>query len=693
MYSAKLPRFAGRRHEMALAGSGLCVIAMIVGLIGWAVIQARDYAERTADVVTANLAKTLADHFTDTVEKADLGLQAILGEIARQQSTGRFDEGALLAMMARQDGLHPELVGFRIWGADGNLRYALKNVARHRSSIAGQEDFRRLRDHSGLGLVLSPPVFGEVVQKWVIRIGRRIDNRDGSFGGVVYAAIAADHFAETFGALNLGRGGTVTFYHDSGRLAARFPALAGQHVPPDTTAVPPPLRRLMAGGDAEAHCHYTSPIDGVARTATLRRIAGMPYVILVALAESDVLAQWRHDSRVAGLFGAALVVLVLAAMAVLHRRMVAWRQAIDRLAASEERYRGLVQSQNDLVIRFDPQGRLLFVNDAFAKAMGRSSEEMQGEFWQPLVHPEDLTATLQAITLATNSPDYRATVENRVGLPSGWRWVAWEGCSIRNADGETAEFQAVGRDTTDWVEQRRRLTETVRELDASNKDLEQFAYVASHDLREPLRMVTMYVDLLARRYGDKLDSDAREFIGYARDGALRMNTLILDLLDYARIGRVGGREAVELGRAALHAVDVLALAICETHGEVTVGDTLPRVHGNFEDLVRLFQNLIANALKYRSPDRPPRVRVTAVHEGDDMVVRVADNGIGIAPEYRERIFGVFQRLHGPGTYEGTGIGLASAKKIVEQHGGRIWVESTLGEGSTFCFTLPGQSSG
>ncbi|OAN50490.1 hypothetical protein A6A04_18005 [Paramagnetospirillum marisnigri] len=226
-------------------------------------------------------------------------------------------------------------------------------------------------------------------------------------------------------------------------------------------------------------------------------------------------------------------------------------------------------------------------------------------------------------------------------------------------------------------------------LQASNSELEQFAYVASHDLQEPLRMVVSYVDLLAKRYGDSLDQDAHEFIGYAREGALRMSQLINDLLDYSRIGRHGEPDKiVNLRDVALQALDNLTMALADAGGSVQVADDLPVISGNPVELVRVFQNIIGNALKYRRPGQPPRITVTAHKKDGDWLIRISDNGIGIAPEYRDRIFVLFQRLHTRNEYEGTGIGLTSAKKIIEMHGGQIWVEDTEGGGSTFCFTLP-----
>jgi PAS domain S-box-containing protein len=226
------------------------------------------------------------------------------------------------------------------------------------------------------------------------------------------------------------------------------------------------------------------------------------------------------------------------------------------------------------------------------------------------------------------------------------------------------------------------------ELERSNADLEQFAYVASHDLSEPLRMVGGFAQLLQKRYQGKLDADADEFIGYTVDGVNRMQTLIDDLLAFSRAGR-GDRELTDAdaGAAARRALEALSAPLSETGADVEIGD-LPTVRADERELGQLFQNLVSNALKFQGED-PPRVRVTAESAagGAEWSFAVADNGIGVEPHHAERIFKMFQRLHGRDAYPGTGIGLAICKKIVEHHGGRIWVEPNADGGSVFKFTL------
>ncbi len=231
------------------------------------------------------------------------------------------------------------------------------------------------------------------------------------------------------------------------------------------------------------------------------------------------------------------------------------------------------------------------------------------------------------------------------------------------------------------------LRQATRELQRSNAELEQFAYVASHDLQEPLRMVTSYLQLLERRYKANLDQDASDFIAFAVDGAARMQTLIQDLLTYSRVGTRGASFEPTDCPGVLHQVlQNLEVAIAESDAEVSSGP-LPSLPADTSQLAQLLQNLVGNAIKFRG-DSPPRIRVEAEPRSDHWLFSVRDNGIGIDPQYSDRIFQVFQRLHGIGQYPGTGIGLAVCKKIVERHQGSIWVESQAGAGATFFFTIP-----
>lgn len=238
------------------------------------------------------------------------------------------------------------------------------------------------------------------------------------------------------------------------------------------------------------------------------------------------------------------------------------------------------------------------------------------------------------------------------------------------------------------AEHAERLERTLAELERSNQELEQFAYVASHDLQEPLRMVGSYTELLRERYAGKIDDEADTYIGFAVDGARRMQQMVSDLLEFSRVGsRPGSFVPTNVEKVLQSVLNDLGMSLEEADAEVDVGE-LPTVVADPVQLGQLFQNLVGNAVKFRKEHVRPRVVVTAEQDDSQWVFRVEDNGIGLDPRFAERIFGMFQRLHPRDRYEGTGIGLAISERIVARHGGRIWVESEVGRGSTFCFSMP-----
>jgi PAS domain S-box-containing protein len=258
----------------------------------------------------------------------------------------------------------------------------------------------------------------------------------------------------------------------------------------------------------------------------------------------------------------------------------------------------------------------------------------------------------------------------------------------RDADGTPLRIDVTIQDISERKRLEERLDALVGELKRSNEELEQFAYVASHDLRQPLRTVRSYVSLIEENLDGKLDGETLEFMDFIRDGVRRMDALITDLLAYSRVGRIGHEGAVDTGRAVGLALLDLQSQIDEAGADIVIPPHMPVVTGEAGEMARLFQNLIGNAVKYRAPDRPPRVEIGFSDHGSDWEFFVRDNGIGIPDEHAERIFGIFQRLHARHEYEGTGIGLAICRKIIERRGGHIWACVRDGPGAEFRFTWP-----
>jgi PAS domain S-box-containing protein len=436
----------------------------------------------------------------------------------------------------------------------------------------------------------------------------------------------------------------------------------------------------ITGGESQSYFHFLVMVAALALYEDW-----LPFAVAIAyvLVQQGVTAEivdydeanspWRW-ALVHSAFVAALSLVCL----------VTWRAS----ARDREAFRSLVESLEEGVLMVDTEGRLVTANPSAERILGMNPDDVLAPNESD---PSWSFVALDGAPLPERERPLRitaATGASQVAVPLGLRrpdgTTRWLSVSTRAVETEREGPFTVVVSFTDVTEQR----EAVAALERSNLELQQFAYVASHELSEPLRMVTSYLNLLRRRYRGRLDPDADEFIEYAVDGAARMRALIEGLLAYSRAGRSEEKpEPVDLGSVTADVLRSLAAAMVEAGAEIEISD-LPVVMGVRGQLEQLIQNLVANALKFRSDGRA-RVWVREEAGAPGMAqIAVADGGIGIAPSERERVFEMFGRLHDREAYEGTGIGLAICRRIVERHGGRIWVEDREGGGTVFRFTLP-----
>ncbi|MCX6007752.1 MAG: PAS domain S-box protein [Chloroflexi bacterium] len=366
---------------------------------------------------------------------------------------------------------------------------------------------------------------------------------------------------------------------------------------------------------------------------------------------------------------------------------------------SEKNYRLLAENTTDIVTIMDKDNNLVWVSASGEKLTGFSFEEQRNMPLTKKVAPESAKRSLELFTRmmreekeGTFPPDRHYDIQSELYCKDGSTiWTDTQMRFIRDDQGEAIAVLMQIRDITERKKAEDALQKTMADLKRSNEELQQFAYVASHDLQEPLRMVSSYVQLIEKRYKDKLDPDAHDFIDYAVSGAKRMQNLINDLLSYSRVGTRGKPfMPVDCSEVLYAATSNLEVAIREA-GAVIEHEDLPEVIGDEGQLVQVFQNVIGNAIKFHGAE-PPHICIGAKLVGDEWVFSVKDNGIGIDPQFFERIFLVFQRLNGA-EYPGTGIGLSIARKVVQRHGGRMWLESQPGQGSTFYFTVPVREKG
>lgn len=323
--------------------------------------------------------------------------------------------------------------------------------------------------------------------------------------------------------------------------------------------------------------------------------------------------------------------------------------------------------------------------------LGYAEDELEPSYftWEKLVHPEDLPWVVEKLNAYLEDATTSYAFDYRMRTKSGeWKWIANLGKVVeRDEQGQPLRMAGMNHDISDRKQAEQELQQLNTQLLRSNQELSQFAYVASHDLQEPLRKIRNFTELLAQRYQGELDEAGDRYIRYITDGAVRMQELISDLLSYSRVGRTAlNIQSINLETTLQEVKSDLEIAIKDKKAVITAG-TLPTVSADPTQMKQLLQNLISNAVKYCQDD-VPTVRIWATQTDGTWTISVKDNGIGIDPQFSERIFVIFQRLHNKSTYSGTGIGLAICKKIVECYGGQIWVESQEGRGSTFSFTLP-----
>jgi PAS domain S-box-containing protein len=380
------------------------------------------------------------------------------------------------------------------------------------------------------------------------------------------------------------------------------------------------------------------------------------------------------------------------------------RHQTEVLRKAEQKFRSLLEAAPDAMIISSAEGEISLVNSQAEVMFGYSRDELIGRNIRRLVedwtgrHASALDSSRDSVPWSSSQQELWARRKNRNQFPveiSLSPLQTEEGLLLTSAIRDITERKradAAIRELNNTLEQR--VTERTRELMRSNEalrrsndDLNQFAFAASHDMQEPLRMVALYSQIIQKRYAERLDADAQQLFGFVVGGAKRMEMLLKDLLAYSQTGSSseGPAEPVDC-EMAIQKVMLNLQAAIEQNGARVTWDALPTLHAHEIRLVQLLQNLIGNAVKYRSAE-PPRIHVSVERRVEDWLFSVQDNGIGIEPEYAQQVFGIFKRLHGQ-NYEGTGIGLAICQRIVERYGGRIWVESKPGAGSLFCFTIP-----
>ena len=364
------------------------------------------------------------------------------------------------------------------------------------------------------------------------------------------------------------------------------------------------------------------------------------------------------------------------------------KELVKKFKDSEESFRALAENSPDLIARIDTDFKYIFINFKVLELRGNYPDVYVGKSFEEAgiskKYAEMWRSKYQKILDTGELQNFEYIYPTK----EGFKYFETTAVPEYNSKGKIESILSISRDITERKKRERQLKETITELKRSNKELQSFAYITSHDLQEPLRTIASYAQLIERRYKGKLDKDADEFIEYMVDGAKRMKSMIQDLLDYSRVGTKGNEfKEFNAQNSLNYALNNLESAITENNAEVTY-DPLPVIFADEDQISRVFQNLIGNALKFCREGVKPQIHISADKIDKEYVFSVSDNGIGMEDQYSDQIFEVFKRLHSIDEYKGTGIGLAIVKRIIDRHGGRVWVKSKLGRGSIFYFTVP-----
>ncbi|RAU22372.1 histidine kinase [Paramagnetospirillum kuznetsovii] len=604
------------------------------------------------------------------------------------------DPGTAPSYMSLADSLRAiseGMLDIRLVSKDGGLFYVPKRGPKPMADVSDRDYVKAQSDPRHRGLYIGNPVVSRVTGKWGIPVSLPIDQGGGDVG-VIFVAMELDRIGKTFEAERPKPNGAISIMRSDGTFLFRVPA--GPNIIGQNIAGTPSWDEQISVAPRGTYYSDGSAVGTAPKLVSFLRLRDYPLIVTVASEVDSLLVPWRRESYT--LIGLATLVSIVTAVlaSVLLGAMKSEEAALRETEIAHRDSQLILSSAGEGICGIDSSGAISFINPAARKMLGLLGEDVVG-------------LNLHAISHHSH-PDGRQYAEAdcpilRTLSDGGIRDIHGETFWHRNGtplpvdlvvtgvveDGKVSGGVLVFHDIGERIKAERRLEAQAAELARSNADLEQFAYVASHDLREPLRQVASYVSLLERRYAAQLDQDGRDFIIFARDGALRMNQLIIDLLEFSRIGHQSKPpEQVTLARVVDDACANLASHIEDTGARISRDDELPRIRGNQGDLVRVFQNLIGNALKYRDPGRAPDISITALRDGAVWVITISDNGIGFEAQFYDKIFGIFQRLHTRDKFEGTGIGLAICKKIVEGMGGRIRVDSTPGEGSRFSLVIP-----
>lgn len=666
-----------RLHIIALAG-----LTALLGLgLGYFLWDGYRRAELAAEVTVRNAAATLEARIDGLLRHVEFLLEDLVDDLPPESLSARAVPkyaAKINASLAEHHAHSPEVIAIRVFGANGDELYRSKPEAL--PNVAGRDYFKSLSANPRAKLHFSEVFTGAVVRSLLMVVSKPIADEAGALRAIVAIALDLTRLQKLFAALDFDKRGLIGLRRaEDGRLVVRWPE-APEAV---NRTVQTPIQERIREGKREGVERYVARTDGIERLFAFRTIGDYPFRIGAAVAVDDYLAGWRRTAAIS----IVTAVLMLAVFA-----LMAWRieAELRRRKASEERFRALTALSSDWYWEQDTDFRLTLMSSDMMERTGFATADYLGRTrWdRPALNlTEDDWARHRAL-LERHEPfrDLEMRRPDRDGQPF---WVSVSGEPVFGDDGHFTGYRGVGHNITaqklaeETLE--RRVAERTAELEAANRQLESFSYSISHDLRAPLRTIVGFIDVFIESAAPGLTEDQRGLLDRVSRSATKMNALIDDLLAFSRMTRA----SIDVTPFPLRGlVDEVVEELRQAHprAKVQIGE-LPQITADRSMLRQVMVNLIGNALKFSRGVEQPQVDIGCTGTGKARVYFVRDNGTGFDMLYADKLFGVFQRLHRAEDFEGTGVGLAIVRQVIERHGGRVWAQSTPGEGATFSFTL------
>jgi len=638
-------------------------------------------AEHAAEVSVRNAAATLEARIDGMLHHVEFLLEDIADDLPSESLSARAAPryaAKINASLAEHRAHAPEVIAIRIIGANGDELY--RSQAEPLPNVAGRDYFKSLSANPRAKVHFSEVFTGAVVRAPLMVVSKPIADHKGHLRAIVTIALDLAHLQKLFAAVDFDKRGLIGLRRiEDGRLVVRWPDAPEAVNQPVRT----PIEDRIREGKREGVERYVARTDGIERLFAFRTIGDYPFRIGAAVAVDDYLADWRRTAAVS----IAVAVLMLAVFG-----LMAWRidAELRRRKASEERFRALTSLSSDWYWEQDADFRLTLMSSDMVERTGFVTADYFGKKrWDlPALNLSEEDWGRHRAQLERHEPfrDFEMRRPDRDGQPF---WVSVSGEPVFDDDGHFTGYRGVGHNITeqklaeDLLE--RRVAERTAELQAVNRQLESFSYSVSHDLRAPLRAITGFIEVFLESAAPVLTEQQRGLLDRVSKNAEKMNVLIEELLTFSRMTRVS-IEVTPFPLRGLVDEVVQELRPAYPRATVQVGE-LPVIKADRAMLRQVFVNLIGNALKFSRGTEQPQVAIGCTGTGKARDYFVRDNGAGFDMLYADKLFGVFQRLHRSEDFEGTGVGLAIVRQIIERHGGRVWAHSAPGEGATFSFTL------